>query len=142
MVGLSALCTGFTSCDDKKEVEDNNFAQAIAGTYSGTLSVPGAEDSNAQIEIVREDDSHAILKMNETVMALPVNIECRTAVTFSSSLYQIAGSTTFNMGTAEVPVLIPVDVTGTINGSGKALIQITVDVPGLGQIPVAFGGQK
>jgi hypothetical protein len=141
MVWLSVLCTGFTACD-KKEAENNNFAQAIAGTYLGNLSIEGAEGSSAQIVIARVDDQHATLKMNEAVMGMAVNIECRTEVTYSGYLYRFSGNTTFNMAGGEVSIPVPVAVEGTVDSSGKTSIHITVEVPGIGSIPVTFEGQK
>jgi hypothetical protein len=141
MVWLSVWCTGFTACD-KKETENNNFAQAIAGTYRGNLSVEGAESSSAQIVITRVDDQHATLKMDEIVMGLPVNIECRTEVTYSGNLYRFSGNTTFHMGAGEVAIPVPVAVDGTVDGSGKTSIRIAVEVPAIGSVPVTFEGQR
>jgi hypothetical protein len=138
-VWLSALCLGFTACGDKEDhTEDTNYAQAIAGTYRGDLSIGGAEGNEAQIVITRDDDRHATLKMNETVMAIPVNIACKTDVTYTGNQYGISGTTTFNMGTVDVPVT----VSGTVDKSGKTSIQIGVEVPAIGSIAVTFEGQK
>ncbi|MDR2138240.1 MAG: calycin-like domain-containing protein [Tannerella sp.] len=142
VIWLSALCTGFAACGDKEEKEDTNFAQAIAGTYLGSLRIGETESSDAQIVITRDDDRHAVLKMNETVMGLPVDIECRTDVTGDGQAYRISGNTTFYMPAEEAPVPVPVDVSGTFDRAGKTSIQIVVDVPALGSMTVIFEGQK
>ncbi|MDR2763439.1 MAG: calycin-like domain-containing protein [Tannerella sp.] len=141
-VWLSALCMGFTACGDKEKTEDNNLAQAIAGTYGGNLSVGGAAGNSAQIVIARVGDRQVTLKMNETVLGLPVNIECSTEVVYTGNLYRISGNTTFNMGTEAAPVVVPVVVDGTIDGGGKASIHINVEVPAIGSVAVTFEGQK
>jgi hypothetical protein len=129
---------GFTACD-KKETENNNFAQAIAGTYNGKLLINDSDGGNAQIVITRVDDQHATLKMDESIEGIAVKIECRTEVTYSGNLYRVAGNTTFNMGTVDLPVA----VNGTVDKSGKTSILIEVnDVPLMGRILVTFEGQK
>jgi hypothetical protein len=145
MMCLSALCMGFTSCGDKDdEKENDNYGQTIAGTYSGNLLMENEPDpivSGARITIARDDDRHVTLKMNETVMNLPVNIECKSDVTYSNNLYQVTGNTTFNMSMGEVTLPVPVVVNGTIDRNGKASININVDVPA-GAVAVVFDGQR
>jgi hypothetical protein len=146
-VWLSALCMGFTACGDKEGTEDNNYAQAIAGTYKGNLQMLGATlVPDAQITITRNDDSHATLKMNETVMGMSVNIECRTDVTSVGNQYGIAGNTTFNMDAGGTSIPVPVAVSGTIDGAGKTTININVEVPGSdpgsGSFAIVFDGQR
>ncbi|MDR1103078.1 MAG: calycin-like domain-containing protein [Tannerella sp.] len=139
-VWLSALCMGFTACGDKENTEDNNYAKVIAGTYKGNLLMGGAPiGENTEITITRDDDNHATLKMNKEVMTLPVNIACKTDVTFVGNQYRISGNTTFEMGEG---VSVPVTVNGTIDGAGKATININVEVPNIGPLAVVFDGQR
>jgi Iap family predicted aminopeptidase len=146
MMCLSALCMGFTSCGDKDdEKENDNYGQAIAGTYSGNLQMAGATIvPSASITIARDDDRHVTLKMNESVMGLSVNIECKSDVTYSNNQYRVAGNTTFNMTVegAPAPIPVPVVVDGTIDRNGKASININVDVPVTGAVAVVFDGQR
>jgi hypothetical protein len=138
---LSALCMGFTACNDK---DDENHAQAIVGTYSGNLLIESAPIVNdARITITRDDDRHVTLKMNETVMGMPVNIECKSDVAYSNNQYLVTGKTTFNMDVegVPVPVPVPVSVDGTIDRNGKASIRINVEIP-TGALTVVFDGKK
>ncbi|MDR1406633.1 MAG: calycin-like domain-containing protein [Tannerella sp.] len=141
MLCLSVLCIGFTACSDD-EKEDGNYAKAIAGTYKGSLLMESAPIvSDAQIDVIRDDDRNVTLKMNETVLTMSVDIECKSEVSLSNGQYLLSGSTTFNMSMGEATVPVPVKVNGTIDSAGKANIRISVEVPNL-PVEVIFDGQK
>jgi hypothetical protein len=147
MVCLSALWIGFTACSDKNEKDKDDYAQAIAGTYKGSLQMGGMPIvPEAQITVARDDNRHATLKMNETVLGMSVNIECKTDVTSTSGQYRIAGNTTFNMDAGGTSIPVPVVVDGTIDDAGKSTININVEVPGTGEgagaFAIVFDGQR
>jgi hypothetical protein len=125
---------GVTSCS-----KDKDYARTIAGTYKGVLHIANMPDvENVTIEIVRTGDNLVTLKMNETVLGLPINISCESIVL--SNDRDIAGATTFNMPTEVGTVPVPVTISGTIK-NGTASLTIQVAVPGL-PVEVIFDGKK
>jgi uncharacterized spore protein YtfJ len=139
MVWVSALCAGFTACSD-----DDDRAQAIAGTYKGKIVMAGVPIVNeAQIVITRDGNRLVTLKMQETVLGIDVNIACQSVVLYKNQQYAVSGGTTFNMamGEAGASVPVPVTVDGTIDQGGETSIDITVEIPGA-PVTVVFEGQK
>jgi hypothetical protein len=129
------LGIGAVSCS--KDSED--YARTIAGTYKGVLHITDMPDvENVTIEIVRTGENLVALKMNETVLGLPINISCESIAL--SNARDISGATTFNMPTEIGEVPIPVTISGTIK-SGVASLTIQVAVPGL-PVEVVFDGKK
>lgn len=144
---LSALFVGFTSCggDDDK---DTNYAKEIAGTYKGGLTMdmegtPIPIADNVKIDITRSSNSKVIMKINQELdilAGMPLNIECPSDVTFKDGIYNITGKVTWMLLAA------PIEVNGKINAAGHANINISVSIPGDGEMAgsfdVVFSGDK
>jgi hypothetical protein len=128
------LGIGATSCS-----KDKDYALTIEGKYKGVLRITSMpEVPNVTIEIVRESVNLVTLKMNETVLSIPINIACKSIVLHNAQ--DILGATTFDMPTEVGTIPVPVTISGTIK-SGTALLTIQVAIPGL-PVEVIFDGKK
>ncbi|MDR1602526.1 MAG: calycin-like domain-containing protein [Tannerella sp.] len=131
------LGIGATSCS--KDNESADHARTIAGTYKGVLHIANMPDvENVTIEIIRDGVNQVTLKMNETVLTLPINISCESIVLYNDQ--DISGVTTYNMVTEAGTVPVPVTIKGTIK-SGTASLTIQVAIPNL-PVEVLFDGKK
>jgi hypothetical protein len=139
MVILSVLLgIGATSCSKDKDSEED-YALAIAGTYKGVLHIANMPDvENVTIEITRDGVNRVTLKMNETVLTIPISIACESILL--SNAQDISGVTTYNMPTEAGAVPVPVTIKGTIK-SGTAALTIQVSIPDM-PVEVVFDGKK
>lgn len=145
-LGLSLVFTG-CSKDDESEKSDN-YAEIVAGTYVGSLSMAGNEIvPSATISITRVSDDKVTLTINETLSGLPVgdlplNVSCEAEVSKDGDTYKITGNTN-----ASIPQLggeFPVSIAGTIGVSAAgSAAKITITVT-MGELPimVEFTGSK
>lgn len=139
MAILSVLLgIGATSCSKDKDKED--YAHTIAGTYKGVLHIADMPDvENVTIEIARTGANQVTLKMNETILGIPINISCESIKLHNAQ--DISGTTTYNMPTEDgTTVPVPVTINGTI-GNGAASLTIQVAIPNL-PVVVVFEGTK
>lgn len=134
---FSFLCITFTSCSDDDD-ETVNYAKEIAGTYKGDISPEGSDEvlaTDATITFTRNSDKNVTLKVDQTIADLPINVECTSDVTYTAEKYHIDGTTEFKMGDATYPV----NVTGSIDQSGNATINIAIP---LLDTRVVYNGKK
>ena len=118
LVGLSAC-----SDDDK----DPDYAKEIKGEYKGDVALAGATVAeNVTIEMDYKSENKVILKMDQQILTMKINIACDSNVTFKDGKYIISGSTKYPIeGTNET---MDVTVNGTIDNSGKAQIDIQAGI--------------
>jgi hypothetical protein len=140
----TALFTGFTACSDD---EKDNPAKEIAGTYEGAIT-GGVSVTDVEIKVEYLSENEVNLYFNETILGIPFDIICKTAVTKEAGIYHLNGNTNVEVVLQEnTPALpIPVAITGTMTvalGVKAAEINITVgtgvDYP-LFPLPLVFTG--
>jgi hypothetical protein len=131
---------GIVSCsDDEKETD---YAKEIVGDYKGAITFNGINTPNVLIEVEYGSENKVILKMNQEVAGLQIDIECNSDVKYANNEYNISGTTTFNLVVAaETPAVpVPVTVDGTINKEGTAILNMNVATPS--PLTVVFTGTK
>ncbi|MDR0413496.1 MAG: hypothetical protein LBH61_06840 [Dysgonamonadaceae bacterium] len=128
---IAGVCIGMVSCDKDNDngKDKTDYAKEIAGKYTGDISTPEGVRiaTDAVIDIEKVSGKKVLLKMDQNIYGLPVNIKCESTVTYGKEEYHIAGSTSFNAEIKEpvaVSVPISVVVSGTINGEGVANLDI------------------
>ncbi len=141
---LSIVSLGFTACGDDEEGQD--YASEIKGTYNGSLTFAGTEtpfDNNAQIIVDRKDNSNVILKMNEEIMGLAIDVACTSKITYTDGTYSVSGTTTYSMKPEGSPVAIPVPITitGSFDKKNNTTLNISVGIP-QNNLNVVFEGSK
>jgi hypothetical protein len=162
---VSGLCLGFTACGDD---DDTNYAEAIAGTYEGTLDIAalGVTIPNVELKLTRQSDKIVQISIDQEVMpGLEIKIETPSKkITLSKDVYSISATTSYNLqagvslpmapptpGTGTIivkyssPIALSITVNGTITSKGKANLDINVSAGG-GYPPFPFDvnyeGQK
>ncbi len=126
--------TSFTSCkdDDEKDIP----ADKVVGTYTGTIdgefvanemSISG---ENVKIVISKISDDKVKLTLNQTILGMPVVVECDATVQFVTveniSGYAIYGSTSsFNLNGQSVPGRIEIDG-GVIQNTNNLSLYIDI----------------
>jgi hypothetical protein len=138
---LSSLCITFTACsnDDDKDKTTSDYAKEIAGTYIGNIYLDGIDqpiETDAMINITRNENSKVTLKINQTIALLPINVECESDVVYSNEKYQISGEAGVDMGE---PLRVPMKINGDIDKAGNATIHI--NIPQL-EVSVVYKGKK
>ncbi|WP_221232980.1 calycin-like domain-containing protein [Dysgonomonas hofstadii] len=146
----------FTACSDDDDDTTTDYANEIAGTYAGELSIPlgetiGTIKTDKDIALTRTADNVATLKLENLSIPLgDVDFEVgdivvpNISITKSGSTYTLAETTT----TITVPTLeggttnANVKVKGTVV-SGAMTLTIDVDnVPVFETLTVSFAGDK
>lgn len=150
MLLVSALCVGFTACDDDDDDDKKtDYAAVIAGTYTGSVKMGEAVVAeDATITITRTAENKVKLSMNQTIMELPIDIECNSDVTNKDGVNSFSGTASITLQAEDgssLPANVKVD--GNVNGSGKATINIVVGEELAEQAPtfpitVVFEGEK
>jgi len=120
MMFFTALCLGFTACSDDDD-DDTDYAQEIAGTYVGTVTIPGMGDPIPNVTIVfdRNSQNKITMKMNQTLPVLgEIEIESQSNVTYKDNKYYVSGTATHEE--------IPVKIDGSVDKEKN--IDITIGV--------------
>jgi hypothetical protein len=142
---------GIVSCsDDEKETD---YAKEIVGSYKGDIK---SEDGStivgdtAIVNIVYRSENKVILKMNQKIAGLPIDIECNSEVKYADNEYVVSGNASFNypIEGLSVPVSLPVSVSGKIDTKKGATLNISIATPDpsisipLFPLTVVFTGTK
>ncbi|MDR2038968.1 MAG: calycin-like domain-containing protein [Bacteroidales bacterium] len=117
----------------------DSYAEEIAGTYTGILEIEEQTVAqNVKIAVEEISDTKVNLKMNQTVMELPINItKCESEVLYANDKYTINAGTTVTLPKEAVEGLlgmeipmpgttldVPITVKGEFNKSNEAQINI------------------
>jgi hypothetical protein len=136
------MCIGIVSCND-----ETDYAKEIVGNYKGVVTIadnPVAPIANdVIIGITHVSENKVSLKMNQTIVNIPINIDCKSDVTYSDDKYNVSGNATVNLVLAEgmSAVPAPVSVSGGIDKKGAAILNINVEIPD-SPLSVVFTGTK
>ncbi len=156
LIALVLVIPALTSCNDDDDDKTADYATKISGEYDGTITVPAMAAfgipaqtiPDIDIDITRSGTNSAVLKMDETLpivgQQIPLDVSCPVVASDAGSgKTKITGNTTVTLKTPIVIVgqsytQLPVSISGTIDSSNKASIDITV----LSLITVNFAGVK
>jgi hypothetical protein len=154
-LGLMFVAAGCSKDDNK--TGETSPAEAIAGTYVGTLSMNGAVIvPSASIVITAKGDDKIALTFNATLPAalfqqfvpnltddVPIQASCEeTSVTKTDDGYTFTGNATALLASLS-PFLseVPVTISGNIDKEGKAKINVTVSIMSF-NMNIVFDGKR
>lgn len=130
-----------TACsddDDKNPTVD--YAKDIKGTYTGTVFLAGSPiATDVEISVEYASVNNVTLKMNQTIMTLPLNITCPAQVASKDGAYSVTGNT--NVSLPESPLSLPVSINGTFDGKKDGTLNISVTT-GKDPLVVKFEGKR
>ncbi len=142
-VNISAM-NGAVTAVCSVTVTEEDYADIIKGSYSGSITVPVVPEpiTGAIINVNYKSQNTVTLKLNQTLMTgVKVDIEGDVTVGIDGDNYTITGKIpSFKLN--DNTMTNEVSVAGTIDKNGNAKIDIDLTVPVIGALKVAFDGKK
>lgn len=138
------LCVGLSSCGE--EDYGNDYGRAIAGTYTGKVSLNRNSSvplpNNVKLKVTRLADDKVELSINEKIVAITLNLSTEAKVTKQDNVYYLEGSEIFEMPNPFLPeqtTMFHVNVEGTVK---EKKIDLSIDLEGDNSMALLFVGSK